>query len=609
MATVGDLIVNLSANTKNFTKGIRNAQQNLSRFADAAASAALVGGTAATAGMIKLAADAETLAVKFRVLLKSGEAADAMLENISRFAASTPFGKMELAGAAQQLLAFNVSASQIMPTLRSIGDISALTGNRIGELAELYGKAQVQGRLFMEDINQLTGRGIPIIQELAKQFGVAESEVRNLVSAGKVSAKNLTRAFQDLTSGAGAFAGGMSDLSDTVLGKFSTLRDNFLALAQALGAKLLPSVNAILERTLGFVQMLGSVKTNFIELGGAVIGAAVAFKVANAALTMLRTGMVMIQALAGPAGWISLLIGFSGAILGSAVAANMAFEDTDTKVGSIKQNVDAVTASLTAATDSATGLNAAMKNVNKDLTNAIAMSRQDTDFGEFMEIEKVIQDLNIALIKEGVALENRQELLDGVRRSQSGFTAAMRDTQKEIELLNGSMTEFEQQIANFENLGISEEQINSFRRLNEEQKRLTKERENQKKRIKNMESFTQRMAKLQDDMDIRAGRKTAIDLEVEKFRDMGIGENQLSELRTRLEAQEGAGRKQPTRDIGIAQRGSTEAFSQIVAAMRGGKSPAEKLQKEANNELKQIAKNTQPQNNEGGVVLVSAGAV
>ena len=47
----------------------------------------------------------------------------------------------------------------------------------VNQIAELYGKARVQGRLFAEDINQLTGRGIPIIGELAKQFGVSDSQV------------------------------------------------------------------------------------------------------------------------------------------------------------------------------------------------------------------------------------------------------------------------------------------------------------------------------------------------------------------------------------------------------------------------------------------------
>ena len=75
----------------------------------------------------------------------------------------------------------------------------------VNEIAELYGKARVQGRLFAEDINQLTGRGIPIIQELAKQFGVSDSEVKKLVESGKVGFPNIERSFMDMTSQGGKF--------------------------------------------------------------------------------------------------------------------------------------------------------------------------------------------------------------------------------------------------------------------------------------------------------------------------------------------------------------------------------------------------------------------
>ena len=60
---------------------------------------------------------------------------------------------------------------------------------------------------------------------------------------------------------------------------------------------------------------------------------------------------------------------------------------------------------------------------------------------------------------------------------------------------------------------------------------------------------------------------------------------------------------------GIAQRGSPEAFSQLVSAMHGGESPQEKLQKKGNKNLEQIAKNTAKNDTSKNIVLVSAGAV
>ncbi|MCP4505637.1 MAG: tape measure protein, partial [Fuerstiella sp.] len=236
MASIGNLVVNLTAKTDKFRKGMSGARRQLASFAKASFA---IGGVAG-AGMLKLAADAEVLEVKMRVLLKSGDKAKTMIEEISQFAAATPFQKMEIGEAAQKLLAFNVPAGKVMDTLKNIGDISALTGNRISEMAELYGKANVQGRLFGEDINQLTGRGIPIIQELAKQFGVAESEVKGLVEAGKVSAANIETAFQSMTASGGQFAGGMAERSKTTAGKPSTRKDHIAEPGTTPGKVLLP---------------------------------------------------------------------------------------------------------------------------------------------------------------------------------------------------------------------------------------------------------------------------------------------------------------------------------------------------------------------------------
>ena len=44
-------------------------------------------------------------------------------------------------------------------------------------------------QLVAEDINQLTGRGIPIIGELAKPFGVSDSEVKNSSSPARSASR------------------------------------------------------------------------------------------------------------------------------------------------------------------------------------------------------------------------------------------------------------------------------------------------------------------------------------------------------------------------------------------------------------------------------------
>lgn len=69
--------------------------------------------------------------------------------------------------------------------MMTIGDVAAGIHAPIGEIAEDAGEATVNGRLFADDINQLTRRGGPIIQELAKQFGVTDTEVKKLVKMAR----------------------------------------------------------------------------------------------------------------------------------------------------------------------------------------------------------------------------------------------------------------------------------------------------------------------------------------------------------------------------------------------------------------------------------------
>jgi tape measure domain-containing protein len=226
-----------------------------------------LGAGAAIGGMIKAATDAETLATQMKVLTGSTNAAGKVLDEINTFAADTPFQKMEIGEAARKLLAFNGSAETVVDELRMLGDISAATGQPIGELAELYGKAKVQGRLFGEDINQLTGRGIPIISALAKEFGVAESEVKSLVEKGAVGFPEMQRALAGMTGPGGQFAGMMEEMSTTTAGKFSTFVDNVTMLGTELGEQVLPYANQFLDWATNAVSATDGIGNAF---GGAI---------------------------------------------------------------------------------------------------------------------------------------------------------------------------------------------------------------------------------------------------------------------------------------------------------------------------------------------------
>lgn len=195
----------------------------------------------------QLAGSAETTATAFRVLIGDARVAGDVMQRIRDLASSTPFEFPDLADAAKKLAAFGESASAIPDVLRRIGDIASGTGTNISELAEIYGKARVQGTLFAEDISQLTGRGIPIIQEFARQLGVADGEIKALAADGQITFPMLETAFKNLTSEGGKFSGMMAEIAGTFEGKMSTLKDSFNNLLAEMGAGINEGLKPVLD--------------------------------------------------------------------------------------------------------------------------------------------------------------------------------------------------------------------------------------------------------------------------------------------------------------------------------------------------------------------------
>ena len=219
----------------------------------------LAGGAAIMAGGVKAvnaAADFEQTKVAFTTLIGDAAKAEDTLAKLRDLGAKTPFEFPELADAGRKLIAFGEGADTVPETLRRIGDVSAGIQAPVNEIAELYGKARVQGRLFAEDINQLTGRGIPIIGQLAKQFGVSDSQVKKLVESGQVGFPAIEQAFVSMTSEGGQFAGMMEAQSKTTKGLFSTLKDTINEVFLTLGQPINDAIRPLVEQAIGLVQQL-----------------------------------------------------------------------------------------------------------------------------------------------------------------------------------------------------------------------------------------------------------------------------------------------------------------------------------------------------------------
>lgn len=215
-------------------------------------------------GILSLASETENLSTQFRVLLGSADAAAAMMREIEQFSASTPFEQMELADAAKKLLATGSAAGNVVGEMRQLGDIAALSSATIGDLVSIYGKVRGQGKLTAETINQFVERGIPLVRQLAQQFGVTEAEIRKMTTEGKIGFADVQKAIAGLTGEGGQFAGGMAELAKTTGGLWSTVTGNFKTLVAQFGGAFIEALR-IKEILAGLGTWLGDAASGFQE--------------------------------------------------------------------------------------------------------------------------------------------------------------------------------------------------------------------------------------------------------------------------------------------------------------------------------------------------------
>lgn len=162
--------------------------------------------------------------------------AEVLNDKLKQFATTTPFELTEIQDATKMMIAYGSSSSTVVDEMRMLGDISSGVGSSLSEVGYLYGTLRTQGRAYATDIRQFTGRGIPIIKELAKQFKVTDSEVMKLVEDGKVGFKEVEQAFKSMTKEGGQFFGMMDNQSKTLDGQISNMSDAFEQLKVNVGS-------------------------------------------------------------------------------------------------------------------------------------------------------------------------------------------------------------------------------------------------------------------------------------------------------------------------------------------------------------------------------------
>lgn len=219
----------------------------------------------------------------------------------------------------QALTGFGVAGKDILPITESISTVAAVLGTDMDRLVQVFGRVSAQGRLSMTEVDSLISAQVPIVEALANQYGIAESEVRALVNSGVIGFNEFAAAFRSITEEGGRFGGLLDELERTTSGRLRKLADSFSIVTDTIGENTIPgferlinvgqqavdtfnNLDPALQNTL---VRLGITGAGMVTFGGIVVGVA-------ANLARLRTAVVAVNAvlLANP--WVLVATAAAG---------------------------------------------------------------------------------------------------------------------------------------------------------------------------------------------------------------------------------------------------------------------------------------------------------
>lgn len=259
MESVQQTASNVSKKIDGFGKGVRDVGKDLMPVSL---------GLGALAGFaLNASAKMETLQTSFRTMTGSGENAKKLMTDLRDFGARTPFEIEGIGQATKQLLAFGVGQKDIIPTLTNLGDIASGAGVPLSDMAAIFGKMKSKGKAMTEELLQMSDRGIPIVDVLAKGFKVTKEKIFDMASKGKISFEVMQKALAKMTGQGGIFQNQMEEQSKTLAGRWSTMSDSITNSLTTIGDTLVETfdLKTVLQDSANYLDGLTARVQAFVK--------------------------------------------------------------------------------------------------------------------------------------------------------------------------------------------------------------------------------------------------------------------------------------------------------------------------------------------------------
>lgn len=236
----------------------------------------------------------QQLEIAFGTMLGSEEKATALMQQMVNTAAKTPFDLMGVAEGAKQLLAYGVSADKVNDTLVRLGNIASGLSIPLNDIVYLYGTTMVQGRLYAQDVRQFTGRGIPLVKELAEKYHTTAEGINEMVSAGKIGFPDVEEVLNKMTNAGGQFYQLMEKQSSSLTGQIANLEDAWDSALNSFGEQTEGALSAGIQGATYLVEHMDDV-VRILKAVAIAYGSVKAATVLTSVATKGYTGITVLD--------------------------------------------------------------------------------------------------------------------------------------------------------------------------------------------------------------------------------------------------------------------------------------------------------------------------
>lgn len=426
----------LTREYKEFASGTNNADEIVKSLTDSLKrTAAEIGGLMAIkkfgSDVIEATGKMQQLQVALSTILQDKSKADALLAEITEFAKKTPFNLDDVATGAKQLLAYGSSANTVVDELSMLGDVASGLQIPLGSLIYLYGTLRVQGRAYWRDIQQFQGRGVNIVEEMAKNLGVTQDQIKKLVEEGKIGFKDVEKAFQSMTSEGGKFNNMLENSAGTWPQRIANIEDTLFTKMNEFGNKY----KEVFEFGIGTAEDLVESLDDVLSVMGGLIAAYGTYKAALITAAVAQKAVGFVESIR--------LIGMYRKELGLATAAQQAFNiasKSNVYVTLLATLVGIGTAvyMFTKRTNEATAAQETLNSVNKKADE------------EFSKQAATVDRLSSVLKSETSSLDQKKKALSDLQAIIPSYNASLDEEGRLInnntEAIKSYLTQLEKQI-------------------------------------------------------------------------------------------------------------------------------------------------------------------